>query len=85
MILSSTPKIDLHGFDQEYASICVKDFIEDNYKIGKKELVIVHGRGTGILKKRIHTDLKRNKKVESFRLNMFNAGETLVTLKKGED
>lgn len=82
MFQSNYSKIDLHGFDQEYASICVKEFINDNYQVGNRHVLIIHGKGTGLLRKRIHLDLKKNKKVLSFQLNMFNDGETLVTLKE---
>ena len=58
----------------------VKDFILDHYKLRNKYLSIIHGRGQGILRKRIHEDLKRNKLVKEYKLNMFNDGETLVVL-----
>ena len=82
MILSSYPTIDLHGMDRDYASIVVKEFIEVYYKIGKSHLVIIHGVGSGILRKKIHDDLKRNKKVKKFNLDIFNEGQTLVELNK---
>ena len=85
MILSSTPTIDLHGFDRDYASIAVKEFIIDNYKMKNSKLLIIHGKGTGILRNKIHLDLRRNKLVDSFKLNMFNDGETIVYLKKNID
>lgn len=85
MILSSTPVIDLHGFDSEYASIVVKEFILDNYNLNKNKLLIIHGKGLGVLKKRIHSDLRKNKIVESYKINMFNEGETIVLLKKNVD
>ncbi len=81
MISSNTPLIDLHGLDSIYASIIVKDFISDSYKMKKKEILIIHGKGTGTLRKKIHEDLKRNKLVKSYKLNMFNEGETIVYLK----
>lgn len=82
LILSNTPTIDLHGLDRDYASICVKDFIRDQYTIGNTTILIVHGKGSGILRKRIHDDLKKNKYIQKYELNMFNSGETIVTLKE---
>lgn len=82
MILSSTPRIDLHGFDRDYASICVKEFIVDNYSIGNKIVLIIHGKGEGIIRKRIHSDLRKNRLVEKYHLNMYNDGETIVYLKE---
>lgn len=80
MISQNVKIIDLHGFDSEYASLMVKEFIFDNYKLKNKHISIIHGRGEGILRKRIHEDLKRNKLVKEYKLNMFNDGETLVIL-----
>lgn len=82
MILSSYPTIDLHGLDSDYASIIVKEFINDYHKMRKSHIVIIHGVGTGILRRRIHEDLKRNKKVKSYKLDIFNEGQTLVELNK---
>ncbi len=73
--------IDLHGYDREYADYKVNEFIEDSYKEGLKYIKIIHGNGTGILKKEVQKILKNNKYVSSYSINMFNAGETLVTLK----
>lgn len=81
MILASYPKIDLHGFDSDYACIVVKEFIEDNIKMKNRYVVIIHGVGKGILKNRIHQELKCNKKVENYKLDIFNEGQTLVELK----
>ena len=33
MILSNTPKLDLHGFDRDYAKMLIEEFISDNYKM----------------------------------------------------
>ncbi len=82
MILSNTPVIDLHGFDREYASICVKEFIKDNHMMGIKTVLIIHGNGSGVLRKKIQDDLRRNSLVEKYELNMFNSGETIVRLKR---
>ncbi len=78
---NSYPRIDLHGYDREYASFLVKDFIRDNHKLGKKNLIIIHGKGLGILRKQIHHDLSKNKLVDTYQINMYNDGETIVKLK----
>lgn len=80
MVLSSYPKIDLHGYDSDYASIVVNDFINDNCLMKNRYIVIIHGVGQGILRKRIHNDLKNNKKVKNFKIDIFNEGQTLVEL-----
>ena len=60
----------------------VNDFIYENYRLGKEKVVIVHGKGKGILKNKIHMDLKKNKYVKNFRLYFMNTGVTIVELKE---
>lgn len=80
MILSSYPTIDLHGYDREYAVYVVKQFIEDNHKLKKPTVVIIHGIGEGILKKVIHEYLKKEPKVKNFKVDIINTGCTIVEL-----
>ncbi len=82
MFTENTTKIDLHGFDRDYARIKTNEFINDSYKEGKRYIKVIHGNGEGILKKEVHNLLRKHKLVEKFEINMFNAGETLITLKK---
>lgn len=76
------PEIDLHGMDREIAIILVKEFLYDNYKMKNYSLAIIHGIGSGILKKEVHMLLAKEKIVEQFKLDNFNSGCTLVKLKE---
>lgn len=75
------PSIDLHGMDRVLARIKVEEFINDNIKLRNKKIVIIHGIGQGIIKDEVFKTLKRNKNVESFKLNGMNIGCTIVNLK----
>jgi len=79
------PQIDLHGEDRIGASILVKSFINDNYKLGNEEFAIIHGVGQGILKKEVHDVLRKDKRVIEFRTDFFNVGCTLVKITKKFD
>lgn len=81
IFLDSLPKIDLHGFDKESARVLTNDFVNEAIYLGYKEIVIIHGIGTGIVKQSVHNTLSRNKHVESYKLDNFNNGCTMVTLK----
>jgi len=81
----SMPELDLHGEDRIGASIKVKHFIDDNYNLGIDEIAIVHGIGSGILKKEVLKVLKNNKKVLEFNIDCFNEGCTLVRIAKKVD
>lgn len=77
---SSMPQIDLHGEDRIGASILVKNFLDDNYKMGNSEIAIIHGIGRGILKKEVFKLLKNDKRVVEFGTDYFNMGCTLVKM-----
>lgn len=79
-LYNNYPKIDLHGIDRDYAKILVRDFINDQYFLKEKAILIIHGIGTGIVKKAVHEELKHNKKVKEFKLDNFNPGCTIVKL-----
>ena len=79
--LYNLPHLDLHGFDRTGAVASIKIFIDENLRIDNKKIVIVHGKGSGILKEATHSYLKTNKKVKEYQTNNYNDGETIVILK----
>lgn len=74
------PTLDLHGCDRYDSGIKVKEFINDNYKLNNKLLIIIHGKGTGTLKEEVHKHLKINKLVKDYKIDIFNEGSTIVEL-----
>ena len=74
------PTIDLHGFDRDYARVKINEFIRDNKKMGNCIIVIVHGIGSGVLKKETDSTLKKNKNVLDYRLFYNNVGMTIVKI-----
>lgn len=80
MFYNNTPQLDLHGEARDSARILVNEFIEDNYKLKHDKLLIIHGIGSGILKKEVHEVLKKNKKVKRYKLDNFNSGCTIVEI-----
>lgn len=85
MLYNNLPTIDLHGYDRDYARIQINDFIEDNYRQKIEKVIIVHGIGTGILRKTTQETLKKNKLVKAYKLDNFNSGTTIVEIKKKID
>ena len=79
--LYNVPHLDIHGYDRYGAIAIVKNFIDNHVRIGAKKIVIVHGKGEGILKQATHEYLKKDKRVLSFKTNNYNNGETIVDLK----
>ncbi len=76
------PSIDLHGEDKIGAITKVDELINDCLRIKSYDIIIVHGKGSGVLKSAIHEYLKHDKRVESFKLDNFNDGSTIVRLKE---
>lgn len=81
-LYSNLPSLDLHGIDRDYARILINDFIRDNYKMKQYQVIIIHGIGVGIIKKTTQETLKKNKLVEEYKIDNFNTGATLVTIRK---
>ena len=81
-LYNNLPSIDLHGLDRDYARILINEFILDNYKMKNQKVVIVHGNGTGIIKKTTQETLRTNKLVEEYKIDNFNTRMTVVVLKK---
>ena len=81
-LYSTLPSLDLHGYDRDYARISINDFIRDNYNIGNKNVIIIHGNGSGIIKKTTQETLKRNKLVEEYKIDNFNTGMTIVRIRE---
>ncbi len=81
MYTSHSPTLNVHGETRDTVTFPVQDFINDNIKLKNEYIGIVHGRSSNILKNRIHELLKQNKNVDSFRVDIFNPGLTIVKLK----
>ena len=76
------PTLDLHGEIRSSARVLINEFIEDNYILRNDKIVIVHGIGSGALKEETIKTLKVNRKVDSYHLNHYNSGSTIVYLTK---
>lgn len=84
-LYSNLPTIDLHGIDRDYAKILINDFIRDNFIAKNYKVIIIHGNGTGIIKKTTQETLRKNKYVEDFKIDNFNSGMTIVNIRKKVD
>lgn len=80
VLYKNLPTLDLHGEDRIGANVKVLSFINDNYKLKNKLLIIIHGKGKGILKEEVFNVLKHNRFVKAYKLDIFNNGTTIVEL-----
>ncbi|MFR7936370.1 MAG: endonuclease MutS2 [Clostridium perfringens] len=74
------PSIDLRGMDSEEACYTVDKYLDDAYVAGRGEVTLVHGKGTGVLRKAINEMLKKHPHVKSHRLGEYGEGGTGVTV-----
>ena len=73
-------ELDIRGMMTDEAE-CVVDRFLDDAMMGKlNQVTIIHGKGTGALRKAVHLQLRRHPYVKSFRLGMFGEGEDGVTV-----
>ena len=82
VFLNILPSLDLHGNTSDMIEVLINEFINDNIKLRNYKVVIIHGKGNGILKNKCHDLLKRNKRVNNFYHDTFNMGCTIVELNK---
>jgi len=76
------PEIDLRGLPSDEAIERVDKYLYDAYLSGLFTVNIIHGKGTGILRKKILEFLKTHPKIESFRLGEWDEGGSGVTVVK---
>ena len=73
-------RIDLRGMDSEEACYRTDKYLDEAYLGNLGEVTIVHGKGTGILRKAINDMLKRHPHVKSYRLGVYGEGGDGVTI-----
>jgi DNA-nicking Smr family endonuclease len=76
--------LDLHTFAPRDVKALVPEYLRECLAAGIFEVRIVHGKGTGVLRERVHGLLRRLPEVESFQLADESAGgwgATLVRLR----
>lgn len=77
---SVRPEVNLIGMTTDEAVPVLEKYLDDAYLAGLPNARIVHGRGTGALKKAVHDRLKKLDYIKSFRLGEFGEGDTGVTI-----
>jgi len=72
--------LDIRGKYPDEITDEIENFIMDSVKNGLNEVSIIHGKGTGKLREKVHKLLRENKNVKSFRQGRWNEGDTGVTI-----
>jgi DNA-nicking Smr family endonuclease len=77
--------LDLHAFRAEEVKSLVPDYLEECRRLGIRQVRIIHGKGTGALRRTVLSLLRRSPYVQSFKtadLGGGGWGATEVILKK---
>ena len=82
--LSVSPEINLIGKTVDEALMELDKYLDDAYLAHLKSVRIVHGKGTGALRKAVQGHLKRQKYVKAFHLGEFGEGDAGVTIAEFE-
>lgn len=78
--LGAKAEVDLRGMTTDEAEMVLSQFIDRAIVGNLTQVTVIHGKGTGAVRKAVHTYLKRCKGVSSFRLGRYGEGETGVTI-----
>lgn len=76
----SMSELDLRGETVLDALLEVDRFLDNAQLNGLNQVTIIHGKGTGALRKAVQDHLKRHSAVKSYRLGVYGEGESGVTI-----
>ncbi len=82
LLFEHVPHLDLHGENADIAKVLVHEFLRDCYLSHEERCVIVHGKGQGIVRNAVYQVLKGERYIDHYELDMYNDGQTLITLKR---
>ena len=80
VIAEFNPEIDLRGEYGDDACFMLDKYIDDAKRAGVKTLRIIHGKGTGALRKAVSDFLRRDSRVASVRIGSVGEGDTGVSI-----
>ena len=79
-VRSAATELDIRGCTVDEGIMMTENFIAGSLLSGFETVTIIHGKGTGALRKGIHDHLRRMKQVKAFRPGVYGEGEDGVTI-----
>ena len=80
VILEIDGELDLHTFSPRDLKTLIPDYLAECRKKGIREVRIVHGKGTGSLRRSVHSLLESNSLVRHYRLAGNDSGSWGATI-----
>ena len=71
---------DMRGMNCDEGIMELDRYIDNALLTGVNSVCIIHGKGTGVLRKAVHDFLRHDNRIKSFRLGVFGEGEAGVTI-----
>ena len=78
--VAAQTELDLRGMSADEAVATLANFLDGAMLANLAQVRIIHGKGTGVLRKAVHEELKRNRAVKRYRLGIYGEGEDGVTI-----
>lgn len=73
-------EVDLRGMASDEAILELDKYIDNAVLSGITTVTVIHGKGTGVLRKAVQAHLRSHKNIKSFRIGGFGEGENGVTI-----
>ncbi|MDO4608390.1 MAG: endonuclease MutS2 [Clostridia bacterium] len=73
-------EIDIRGFATDEALLELDKYIDEAVLAGIGTITIIHGKGTGTLRKNVQAHLRSHRNIKNFRVGLFGEGENGVTI-----
>ena len=80
VIVNFKPEIDVRGNIGDDAWFMIDKYLDDAMVAGVKSVRIIHGKGTGALRAAIQQNLKKDRRIESYRNGVYGEGDLGVTV-----
>ena len=77
---AASTEVDVRGQTAMEAIMSVDNAIDSAILMGLNTLTIIHGKGTGVLRKEIQAHLKKHPSIRSYRLGTYGEGDAGVTI-----
>lgn len=77
---AAASELDLRGMSAGEAVATLSIFLDNAMLANLASVRIIHGKGTGVLRKAVHEELKRSRCVKRYRLGVYGEGEDGVTI-----
>ena len=72
--------VDLRGMTADEAIMVLDNAIDGAMLSGIHQITVIHGKGTGVLRREVQAFLKKHKAIRTFRLGTYGEGESGVTI-----